>query len=377
MNADPVPNPRLPIPPQITRAGFLKLTSEAGKALIQVHPPKPAPPPCVVIEILDRDRAHECNPLLLSGDIVPLWHSLAGPTVVRVGDFDVFRLTPTTTGTEPTRHLDLDSFLLILDEVGGADDGSETSDAWAHQGIAAAVEAMRHAPPHEGLHRFQHSRAVAEAQAVAVARWYGAPVEAIAELLGRPIELRKTLLPPCAKARELDAAIARTRAQGEAAAAKLQAERVEAARLNTSTLDELGCQAIRVPLVDSPGVQTPRELDGLPSFTADAGAAAVFPFRSIPGLHLGPIEFAGVRVLPGDYVIDALATRIATIPMATVAVYSLVSALLRKYAPPIATAGPSRASRRPDSSGRARSSRSGPRFCTPFVSARSGFRRIS
>jgi hypothetical protein len=334
MNADPnIPNPRLPIPVQFTREGFRKISSDQGAALIQVHPAKPPPPPCVVIEIPDRDRAREVNPLLLSGDITPLWHALAGPAVVRVDNVDVFRVTPTTAGTAPTRHLDADTFALILDALGVDDDGSATTETWAQQGLAAAVEAMRHAPPDEGLHRFQRSRSVAEAQAVAVARCYGAPVEGIAKLLGRPVTLGKTLLPPLARAKELDAMVARQKTEGDAADAKLMAERVEAARVNTDTLDTLGCQAVLVPLLDAPGVQVPKELAGLPSFTSDGGAAAVFPWRAIPGLSLGPIEFAGVRVLAGDFVINAPARTMTSIPMATVAVYSLVCALIRKYAP--------------------------------------------
>jgi hypothetical protein len=333
MNADPnIPNPRLPMPVQFTREGFRKLTSDQGAALIQVQPAKSAPPPCVVIEILDRDRAREVNPLLLSGDITPLWHALAGPAVVRVDNVDVFRVTPTTAGTVPTRHLDADTFALILDALGVDDDGSATSETWVHQGIAAGREVLRHAPPNVGLHAFQRTPAVVEAFAVSVMRSYGCPLDTIAEVIGHAVTLGKTLLPPAGKARELDAALAKTKAEGDAADAKLRAEREEAARMNTSSLSELGFDAVAVPLSD-PGVQCPRELADLPVSWADGGQTQIVAWRKIPGLAVGPWSFAGCRVLDGSHVIDAPARMMASIPMATVGLYSLLCALVRKYAP--------------------------------------------
>ncbi len=319
--------------PHISRDG-LRVVSPPP--IVPAGPPVRAIPPTARIDVLDREAARERNPLLLSGSIVRLWQAIDGPITIRGGDRKLYVVTPCEQGTEPTDYLDADTYAAIVGDAdaGHDDDGSATSDEWTAEGLKQMRLMLQHAPPNHGIHTFQGTPAVAVAQAVALARWYGAPVAEISAALGHPVTLARSLLEPGGKAESLTLARRKQEAAAERATAEESARVEKERRPNTRTLADLSLSGVAVPLLDI-DVQVPRSLTGLTPTWTDESGAALFVWRDIVGLPLPTnATFAGCHTLDRSRVVACVpANRLDEAREAAVEVFQLTLRLRRKLMP--------------------------------------------
>lgn len=321
-----------------TRIGLLPAEGEKAQA----HP-------VVSLEIIDKDLAHELDPLLLNGTKAHLWHTLGEAVAAKA-----LRVTPMPTGTEPSimgANLSLDVYEAIVADLGVDDDGSSTEE-WVKEGLAAAREVLRDPPPASGLPRLKGEPEVRLRQAESVARWYGVPAARIVEATGRAYEPRRGMLTASGKSR----ALSLNKAKADAEAARIAEEarvRDEVAKTpNDRTMSALGLVGLAVPNDGfaqlPPGMTYPLPVrfggqrDRMPvvfPIHTDRSGTDYYVWPAIEALPL-PAEgnIAGCTLISPDEVLPVVpATRLAAIAEQPPvdALYHFTVSLRRRFLPDV------------------------------------------
>ena len=267
----------------------------------------PAAMPVYRVEIHDGVPCLALDPMLLA--IVPIWASPAVALAILGSDGSpLFTLTPVEAGTPPTGDLSLAAYELVTSQHGHDDDTGETSDHWVlegHEAMAAALEGLESLG--SGLKGWRGEPESRLRQVEAIGRWYGLTPARIAEITGRPFVARKSLLPTCGMARQLDAQRADHVVAQRQAAVATESARVEA--LRPRTLAELGVEGIcvRRDRVATDALANPHNGDAPPWFGAFplfvSNAEVWWGWKSVAGLELPAFDEHGARSLRGDLLV--------------------------------------------------------------------------
>lgn len=223
------------------------------------------------------------------------------PLEVRVGDDVVATFKPTHSAPEGTGPaLSIAAYEALVAACGYDDDG-ETSPRYEAEGRAAMQEAL---PPDSMLTPVRTWRGEVEArlrQAEAIGRSYGMSASAIEAVVGRPFVARRSLLPPMARARELDAQ--RTVAEEQAAVAV-----AIAAPAKPRTAAELGIDGVAVRL-SRLGIVAPEPFPGARTLWVSA-EERFYGWLALPGMRTPTFDRDGVRSLRADELVPLDAQRV-------------------------------------------------------------------